>query len=281
MLRVDRPALDDATATVLRNRAAAITVTTVSKTEWKAFKKEEAATITALEQALSSMSAGKCVYCDWADGTDIEHHWPKSPHTRHNGGRGTALKMYEWQNLLWSCMYCNSIRVKGAHMKWDADDVPLLIDPSIADQDPLHLLDFDVDVTSPNFATMAPRHHLNTREGQRGDYTIRRLKLNLRADLRRARENGIRFFLVFEAAIHQFGPLFELPEGQALGRRMMELLTETSPHLGPIRQILQRDPARWQRLVAAVPELAALTVRWNRPVAPTAAANTTAEAAHE
>lgn len=266
MLRVDRPDLDEETTAILAARADAVTAETDAGSEWTAFKRDEPEAVTALRTALGRLAEGKCVYCDWADGTQIEHHWPKAPHPKLNAGRGTPTRMYDWDNLLWSCGFCNGFECKGSHMRWDADDVPLLIDPSRGEQDPLRLIDFDVDPDSRHFGKAAAAFAPGSKDGERGAYTIRRLKLNRRADLLRERQTKLRTFLMCEAAIHAWGPDFELPEGRPLRGEIAALLAPASPHLGPVRQLLQREPERWARLVAVIPELAEAAASWNRPV---------------
>ncbi len=265
MLRVDRPGLDEETTATLTARAEAVTEETSAGAEWAAFKAEAPGAVTALKDALGRLSAGKCVYCDWLEGTQIEHHWPKSPHPKLNAGRGTPTRMYAWDNLLWSCAICNGFECKGSHMAWDADDAPMLMDPSRGAQDPLRLLDFEVDPDSVDFGKVSAALPPGSSDGDRGAYTVRRLKLNLRADLLRERRRSIDEFLLVEATIHEFGPDFELPEGRSLRGRMRSLLAPESAHLGPIRQILQRAPDRWTRIVALVPEVAELAAPWNRP----------------
>ena len=67
--------------------------------------------------ALDAMFYHKCAYCESDHADVIDHIWPKSPHRRHNAGRGTRAKMFLWDNLVWACEKCNGFSCKGAHMQ--------------------------------------------------------------------------------------------------------------------------------------------------------------------
>lgn len=78
-----------------------------------------------VKQALVKMFHGKCAYCEsqilTVDYGDIEHFYPKNEYTD---------LTFEWKNLLLSCTICNNPQHKGTKFPLDANNKPLLIDPT-------------------------------------------------------------------------------------------------------------------------------------------------------
>jgi hypothetical protein len=64
-----------------------------------------------------------CMYCESGEGTDIDHHRPKSRF---------PLLSFAWTNYLLACANCNS-NYKRAQFPVDADGQPLLLDPTVDD----------------------------------------------------------------------------------------------------------------------------------------------------
>ena len=80
-----------------------------------------------IKEALETIFHGKCAYCESKVTTtgygEIEHFCPKS------NSRCINLT-FEWSNLLLSCQKCNDAGHKGTKFPLDADDNPLLINPT-------------------------------------------------------------------------------------------------------------------------------------------------------
>ncbi|HQP38076.1 MAG TPA: hypothetical protein PLI95_22990 [Polyangiaceae bacterium] len=76
-------------------------------------------------EKLRRMSRGRhrCMYCEDNEGTDIEHHRPKSAYPHH---------CFAWPNLLLACSHCNS-NAKRDLFPLDAQGNPLLLDPTVDD----------------------------------------------------------------------------------------------------------------------------------------------------
>lgn len=124
-----------------------------------------------IRNALVAMS-GKyqnCMLCERNEAADVEHFKPKSKF---------KAATYEWLNLLYACSTCN--RHKGEQFPVDAQNAPLLIDPSI--EDPWHFLTFD-----PETGNIDPVFDLATNDfSPKGLATTSVLKLNRRRALQTA-----------------------------------------------------------------------------------------------
>ena len=85
---------------------------------------------------------------------------------------------------------------------------------------------------------MQPRDNLKLAAYSRGEYTIRRLKLNHRDELRQGGAKTIRDFMGWLKVLRELGPEYEAPEGYTVRQRFLEFLDPTEPYLAPVRQIL-------------------------------------------
>jgi uncharacterized protein (TIGR02646 family) len=105
----------------------------------------------------------RCMYCVDSQGSDIEHFWPKSPHSD---------RMYVWENLLMACAQCG--RFKGTQFPRADDGSPLLIDPSA--EDPWEFLDFN-----PETGNLNARYLLSVQAySAKGEATVAVLRLDSR-----------------------------------------------------------------------------------------------------
>ena len=105
----------------------------------------------------------RCMYCSDSAGTDIEHFWPKSAYHQ---------KMFSWPNLLLCCTGCGRDN-KGSKFPLQ-NGTPLLIDPADG-SDPWDHLDF-----SPTTGAIIPRMNALGAVSEKGDETVRLLKLDRR-----------------------------------------------------------------------------------------------------
>ena len=80
---------------------------------------------TEVRASLQRMSTGRqrCMYCEDSEGTDIDHHRPKSQYPAH---------AFRWANYLLACSHCNS-NEKRSEYPLDPSQKPLLIDPTAED----------------------------------------------------------------------------------------------------------------------------------------------------
>jgi len=183
MRQIQRTDLDPVTANALQLLQREVDSQRASEdfnpeSHWKG--KRRSPLILAVHAVLKRMAGvrERCMYCLDSECSDIEHFWPKSPHSD---------RMYVWTNLLAACAQCG--RFKGTKFPLASDGTPLLIDPSI--EDPWEFLDFDPDTGnlnarwvlseggfSPKGEATVTALHLDKREGVSAGYrkTFNRLR---------------------------------------------------------------------------------------------------------
>ena len=154
-------------------------------------------------------------------------------------------------------------------MAWDAQNRPLLLNPASPGDDPICYLDINLR-DGPQFTLgwLLPRANIDQADFARAEYTIRRLKLNLRENLRRGRAKIIWDFLGCIVFLAELGPDFQAPSGYTVRQRLLDLLAATEPCLAPVRQILygELDYAHLRLdLVSQVPELKPILAQWALP----------------
>lgn len=92
-----------------------------------------------MKTALLEMFYGKCAYCESKVNIvaygEIEHFRPK-------GDPVYEHLTFEWNNLLYSCNVCNNGKHKGTKFPLNANNEPLLIDPTDDINDPFLYLNF-------------------------------------------------------------------------------------------------------------------------------------------
>jgi uncharacterized protein (TIGR02646 family) len=265
MLKTQRPDLPAALQTELDNRQNAVNAGQAGDSPWDDFREHESRQ--ELKKILETMFHQKCAYCESTHGTrHIEHYWPKSPHP-HNANKGTPTRMFVWDNLLLACGTCNGLECKASHMEWYDGDKPKLLNP--CQDDPLCYLEVDLTKDPPvRQGFIWPRAGLDKNDSERAAYTIRRLKLNQRDDLRRARARTIMEFLGWVCVLDEFGPDYEAPSGNTVRERLLGMLDPSEPYLAAIRQILFFEPDfadLRQQLQAHIPELKAKLDAWALP----------------
>lgn len=107
--------------------------------------------------ALWEMQRRKCCYCerirDVNRESDVEHFRPKADIAEESDDWGYWWLAYEWENLFFSCRYCNQeykktqfpLQDPSRRARSETDDLdvetPILIDPT--DDDPAHFIGFD------------------------------------------------------------------------------------------------------------------------------------------
>lgn len=123
--------------------------------------------------------------------------------------------MFRWHNLLWACNICNGFECKASRMEWDAQGDPKLLNPCTPGHEPFCHIEITINIAGPQFALgwMEPYDNLNLKAYSRAEYTIRRLKLNHRDDLRQGRAKTIRDFMGWLKVLRELGPDYEAPEG--------------------------------------------------------------------
>ena len=171
MKRVQRPALPSRVAQYLvRQQQKWAEKQSADAPDMEAFWKSRRATRTvgqalkALQQAMGPTEP--CMYCVDNHGTDIEHFWPKGPYPE---------KAFDWDNWLLCCTECG--RIKGVKFPLDAQQQPLLINPT--EEDPWACLDFD-----PDTGNLVPRFALSTNDWvPKGPATVALLQLDSREAL--------------------------------------------------------------------------------------------------
>lgn len=261
MLKIKRSPLPPALAERLDKWQAAVDGGTAGDNPWRAFQKEERKREKKEEpkilDVLKEMFLNKCAYCETLDAHEIEHYWPKSPHS-HNDHRGTPSRMFRWDNLLLACHECNGFSCKGAHMAWDGNQ-PRLLNPCV--DDPLDYLAIDINHRSKLLGIMEPRAALLYLYHQRAVYTIERLAVN-RARLRDGRIKSVRQFVTWLQMLLKHGPDFEMPSGYTIRQRFIEMLDPSRPYLAPIRQILCEFTEVKEILLEEIPELTPILKRW-------------------
>lgn len=188
MIRIHRNDLPDELQGRLNLLQQAIDQHDADAQSWDVFSKTE--TYASLQQEVYVVFHNKCAYCEDAEPSAIEHHWPKSPHP-HNGRRGTTAHMFQWRNMLLACSVCNGFGGKASHMRWETDGTPKLLNP--CEDEPLCYLKVTLEGT-PEFAIgwIDPMPSLKPEARSRAEYTITRLKLNTRDSLLRGRAKTLR-----------------------------------------------------------------------------------------
>lgn len=270
MLKLRRPRLDPALAAELERRQVEVDEGKAGDRPWEDFtrherEQREAGKPTVL-QALAAASHRKCAYCETDQASEIDHHWPKAPHSRLNANRGTSTRMFRWDNLVPSCRGCNSLECKGAHMRWCDDGRTMLLNPFADGDDPLCHFSVEVDDSS-TFALgwIEPRECLNDVAAERATYTQKRLKLNMRDHLLKGRARVIRRFKDIVASWRVLGPDYANEPGRPVRKIFAEMLEPGEPYLCGVRQILRDDQGLRDDLLASMPELKALIEAWDLP----------------
>lgn len=119
-------------------------------------------------QTLKSMAGERkrCMYCVDSEGSDVEHFKPKSKYPEN---------AFIWPNMLLCCTPCG--RLKGAQFPLDAQQSPLLINPSL--ENPWEYLDFDFET-----GNLDARYSLEEQNySAKGEATVKVLQLNAREHL--------------------------------------------------------------------------------------------------
>lgn len=171
MKRVQRPALPGRVAQYLARQQQKLTEKqSVGALDMESFWKSRRATRT-VGQALKALQKAMgptepCMYCVDNHGTDIEHFWPKGAYPE---------KAFDWDNWLLCCTECG--RIKGVKFPLDAQQQPLLINPT--EEDPWACLDFD-----PDTGNLVPRFDLSANDWiPKGAATVDVLHLDRREAL--------------------------------------------------------------------------------------------------
>ncbi len=112
---------------------------------------------------LSSMAGSRerCMYCQDSRGVDIDHFWPKADYPE---------RTFVWENLVLACSGCN--RPKGRVFGFDAQGIPLLIDPTVTD--PWDHLFYD-----SRTGNVTARFQDDGRPDALGEFTVERSRLPL------------------------------------------------------------------------------------------------------
>lgn len=270
MLKLRRPKLAPALTTELAQRQDAVDRGQASSDPWGDFKKAEGQRAAEKQETVTGVLdhalRGKCAYCETEDASELDHHWPKEPHKRHNQERGTRTKMFQWDNLVLACHGCNGWGCKGSHMKWCADGRTMLLDPFAEGDDPLCHFTIEVDGESKlDLGWIEPREGLAPSALERALYTRKLLKLNIRDQLRRGRARTITRFLDLVDFFRELGPDHESRSGRSIRKAFAELLEPGEPYLGAIRQILRRNEHLRAELLGGMPELGPLIESWDLP----------------
>ncbi len=270
MIKIQRLPLPDSLQDDLNQRQAAVDHGAAGDSAWEDFKAHERKQARGgqptVKAILQKMFHGKCAYCESKGARDIEHHWPKSPHAQ-NAHRGSPALMFRWHNLLWACNICNGFECKASRMEWDAQGDAKLLNPCTLEHDPFCHIEITINMDGPKFALgwMEPRDNLKLAAYSRGEYTIRRLKLNQRHGLRQGRAKTIRDFMGWLKVLRELGPEYEAPEGYTVRQRFLEFLDPTEAYLAPIRQILYTQPDLHKELIEMLPELTTILAAWALP----------------
>ena len=273
MIKVRRPALDAGLQDDLQARQKAVDEKQIgADTAWDEFKtvedeRRKGSKPTVLDTLAPTI---KCAYCETSGSVELDHHWPKKPHKQHNQNRGTATKLFRWDNLVPACHTCNKFECKGSHMQWTAVGQTMLLNPYVAGDDPLCYFDIIVEEGTTDekgqpwqIGWVEPRRDLNKISYERAIYTRKRLKLNLRYELLRGRNKSIQYFLDYVGYFRQFGRDHQIRKGRTIRSVFTEMLASKEPYLAPIRQILRRDQALRDELFKEMPELKSIVESWD------------------
>ncbi|RZK36814.1 MAG: hypothetical protein EOO61_09825 [Hymenobacter sp.] len=144
-----------------------------------------------------TISEQACSYCEYSEGEDIEHVYPKS---------WFPDRTFSWDNYLLACKSCNtSFKSNGFavfqpagsttlyHLTSQTPGQPPSTDSALLNpraENPLDYLELDF-LAGLAFVPVA---NLSQRDQQRADYTRGLLHLNTRAELRKARSTAHRHF---------------------------------------------------------------------------------------
>lgn len=224
---------------------------------WDQFKRDNPEQWAALKALIGQLAGGWCAYCNGAPFVQVEHHWPKAA-TPDNQHRGTPRRMFDYGNLLPSCATCNGFEYKGSRMEWRPDGSPLLPDPASATEDAGTLFSYqEADRPSLEFGWVEPAC-------PPAGYAIRLLGLNTRRDIREARGQKLRDFLLRLAVIERFGSDLSLPAGAStIGEQISSDLRADQHHLGIIRFWMRRNPDKTAALLSRVAGLREVVAAWN------------------
>ncbi|QNE42136.1 hypothetical protein F1C16_21175 (plasmid) [Hymenobacter sp. NBH84] len=145
-----------------------------------------------------TISTQACSYCEYSEGEDIEHIYPKS---------WFPQRTFVWDNYLLACKTCNtSFKRNGFAVFNPAGSSHVLhLTPQVAGpvgstdavllnplvENPLDWLIIDFQAG----CAFAQASQLSTRDQKRADYTIELLQLNFRAELSKARRIAHRHFI--------------------------------------------------------------------------------------
>lgn len=173
-----------------------------AQTRWKGKEGSQTckAAFAEIRRALRAMtvSAQACSYCEYSEGEDVEHIYPKS---------WFPERTFAWDNYLLACKSCNTSFKSNDFAVFHpagsstvlrltsqvAGPVPstdsVLLNPRA--ENPLHWL--AIDFWAGCAFTQA--RQLNQRDQQRADYTIELLQLNFRGELLKARQIAHRHFI--------------------------------------------------------------------------------------
>lgn len=174
-----------------------------AQARWKSKKGGAAGKVAFAEikQALIHMTVSiqACSHCEYSEGEDIEHIYPKALFPE---------RAFVWDNYLLACKTCNTTFKRDGFAVFDpaGSDKPVYLTaqtpnpPPTADglllnprspQSPLDFLELDF-TRMPLFL---PKLGLSKRDAQRATYTCDLLKLNTRPELRDARQAARREFM--------------------------------------------------------------------------------------
>lgn len=142
-----------------------------------------------------------CAYCGRSTGTSIDHIFPK---------RLFPERTFVWENYLMSCTDCNSnykrsnfavfvpagsanlVEIEAKEGDWSVPPSSDAAFINLREEQPEDYL--ILDIVGRTFA-FVEAHPENTREWWIGNYTVKLLKLNARAELVEEREKAARFFI--------------------------------------------------------------------------------------
>jgi uncharacterized protein (TIGR02646 family) len=180
--------------------------------QWNNFRRRNAGQ--AVWTALSNAFHTKCVFCERVNAKTLDHYRPKERYPK---------KMFRWNNLLLCCSDCN--RAKGCAIQF-RDGVPLLLDPTKDEDDPLNFFAWDT-ATGALVALADPtRTH-------RAAHTIGQLELNDQP-LQDERAEKLKSVVYLLARVAREQPV----ESDTRDRLYAELRPER-PYLGIIRYLFQ------------------------------------------
>ncbi len=269
---------------------------------WKKFRKKDHL----LCDKLYQMFHTRCAYCESETEQEsgaIDHFWPKSPNSQ-NYQHGDPAKMFEWENLVWSCTICNGFSCKGSRMHWDILDHrhqpalgnPLLLNPCV--EDPICYLEYDLEeidtqgvLNHVSFCSVAPRDDLIDADLEKARYTIHLLRLNKRVNtLLHRRQDKISHLRRWINDLSRGVPAnVQPPGGLTIAQYLTNFLSIQSPFLAPARQMLldihwsDNPPPGWARdlavewrkqgyqkiydpLIQCIPSLANVMQDWCIPI---------------